>query len=211
MSFIENNSSYIRLVKTVSFFLRFLRGIHPQEVVTSAEERNSALKTTTHKVQRHYYSNECDLLNLNVKKRSCLLSLTPFLYCNGIIRIGGHLHNSNLPFNQKHLIVLPTTSELLELYVRYLHENYFHATKASIVNFANLHYWIVGNLKRMLKKVIFQCVICRRYSAAVGHKIMGQLSFERVSEADAFNYRNVDFADPFDRKCTILRKPRKFT
>lgn len=133
--FIENSSSYIRLVKIVSFVLRFLRGIRPYQVEPSAEEYKSALKAIV------YDSNEYNMFksNLNVKKRSCLLSHQPFLDSDGIIQVGGCLRNYNLPFNQKYPIVLPANSLFLELYVRYLHEYYFHAIKASIVNFTNLH------------------------------------------------------------------------
>lgn len=37
---------------------------------------------------------------------------------------------------------------------------------------------------------------------------MGQLPPERVSEADAFNYSGVDFASPFDCKCTEHRSTK---
>lgn len=207
--FIENTSSYNRLIKIVSFVLRFLRRIRPYQIEPSAEECNSALKTIIRTVQRHYYSAEYDAKwNLNVKKRSCLLPLSVFLDADGIIRVGGRLRNSKLPFNQRHPIILPANSHLVELYVRYLHEHYFHATKAFVVNFINSHYWIIGNLKRVVKKMIFQCVVCRGYRSSISQQIMGQLPLERVSEADAFNHSGVDFAGPFECKCTGHRSTK---
>lgn len=39
---------------------------------------------------------------------SKLLTLTPFLDSDGIIRVGGRLKNAHIPFDQKYPIVLPS-------------------------------------------------------------------------------------------------------
>lgn len=201
--FIDNSSSFPRLIGAIAYVLRIVTNNRPEHLELTADERASSLISIIRTVQRFYYPQEIQDLKLEaeVQKRSPILSLSPFLHSDGIIRVGGRLRNANLSFERKHPIILPAKSRLVELYVQFLHEHYFHATKAFILNFVNSNYWIVGNLKSIVKKVVHRCVACRRYKGKLIDQIMGQLPSCRITVSDAFTNVGIDFAGPLDCKC----------
>lgn len=58
--------------------------------------------------------------------------------------------------------------------------------------------------------MIHRCTTCIRYRGETLEQIMGQLPPERVTESNAFNHTGVDFAGPFECKCTGHRTTKKF-
>lgn len=99
-------------------------------------------------------------------KRSSLSSLSPFLN-HRILRVGDRFRNAKLSCEQKHHIILPAKVWVVLLHIRWVHKQYFHANKLFIINFLNSQFWIVGNLKAVMKKMIFDCVVCRRYRGEI--------------------------------------------
>ena len=61
------------------------------------------LRVTSHKEQ-----------NAKISRQSSLLKLDPFIDEEGLIRVGGRLKNSTLPFEVKHPIVLPRSSQVID-------------------------------------------------------------------------------------------------
>ena len=61
------------------------------------------LRVTSHKEQ-----------NAKISRQSSLLKLDPFIDEEGLIRVGGRLENSTLPFEVKHPIVLQRSSQVID-------------------------------------------------------------------------------------------------
>ena len=55
--------------------------------------------------------------NAKISRQSSLLKLNPFIDEEGLIRVGGRLENSTLPFEVKHPIVLPRSSQVTDLII----------------------------------------------------------------------------------------------
>ncbi|GFU68160.1 DUF5641 domain-containing protein [Trichonephila clavipes] len=53
--------------------------------------------------------------------------LHPFIDEHGLVRVGGRLQNSQLPFNSKHPIILPSQHSISELLIKEQHIAHLHA------------------------------------------------------------------------------------
>lgn len=54
----------------------------------------------------------------SLPKKSKLHSLYPFIDANGLLQVGGSLQNSQLAFNHKHRIILPSQHKMGELLIK---------------------------------------------------------------------------------------------
>lgn len=57
----------------------------------------------------------------NLLKKSSLYRLDPFVYTEGVLRVGGRLRRSHPSFPEKHPSLLPKGHHLSQLIVRHLH------------------------------------------------------------------------------------------
>lgn len=66
-------------------------------------------KALNYIVQKKYYDLELNLIisNKQLPKNSKLVTLSPNVNNNNIIRVGGRIQNSNLSEDEKHPILLP--------------------------------------------------------------------------------------------------------
>ena len=70
-----------------------------------------------------YFSEEIHDLNYTgqIKKRSNIRSLAPFVDSNGIIKVGGRLTQAKIHYDQKHPILLPEKDYITELILSLIH------------------------------------------------------------------------------------------
>ncbi|XP_075150859.1 uncharacterized protein LOC142224967 [Haematobia irritans] len=102
---------------------------------------------------------------------SPILMLMPFLDDNGIIRVGGRLHDSNYPNDLKHPCILAKSNPLSTLIILDAHENTLHGGVTLTMSYVNRKFWIVsGNV--LAKRIIHKCMTCFRYMTRTSKQIM---------------------------------------
>lgn len=102
-------------------------------------------------------------------------------------------------------MVLPGSSNFVEVYIRHLHEKIYHAGYSFLISFIFAKYRVVSNLYRVVKRVIQKCTHCIRYLGKTARQLMGQLPSARVSINGPFFIVGTDLAGPFLMKCTRHR------
>ena len=82
-----------------------------------------------------------------ISQKSSFLSLNPFLD-KGIIKVGGHLSNAEIPESQRHPIVLPRNHHIKKLLIREEHIRGLHAgTQATLYGVTKaVHLELVSDL-----------------------------------------------------------------
>ena len=60
-------------------------------------------------------------------KAKAILNLLPYLDQDGILRVGGRLHRSDLPFNAMHQMILPKRHHFTKLIIENVHQSNGHA------------------------------------------------------------------------------------
>ena len=148
--------------------------------------------------QQEYYGSEIELLQQGktLPKKHHLRKLYPFVD-NGLLKVGGRLHASDLTEEQRYQIIVPKEGNLARLLVSQVHKKLMHGTHQGCLAALHTKYWVVG-AKSIIKKHIRECVKCFRYMAQKPQMpLMGDLPKERVTPSCAFDHTGVDFAGPF--------------
>ncbi|CAB0039404.1 unnamed protein product [Trichogramma brassicae] len=127
----ERFSSYTKLIRVLAYCGRWLHKLRARknnrnyvtEYVTTAElvwARAILFRT----LQRHHYAAEMQCLQSGrqLHKKSKLARLTFFVDEQGLLRLGGRLHNAPLAYNERHPIILPNENIIVKRIVEDAHK-----------------------------------------------------------------------------------------
>ncbi|XP_043502762.1 uncharacterized protein LOC122524512 [Polistes fuscatus] len=207
-------STYTRSIRVIAYCYRFLRSYRKESFpswLTTLELRHS-LNALIKMHQGMQFAN--DLISLKSQKslqsNSKLINLNPFIDQEGILRVGGRLRNSEIPFTQKHPIILYKHGQLTNNVIDYIHQKHFHSGCQLTASIIGDNYWIIG-AKSAIKKRIYNCTTCIRLRAQTLNQIMGDLPKDRLIPSRPFARCGVDYAGPFMLKrnkgrCNVLEK-----
>lgn len=137
--------------------------------------------------------------NQDLHRKSKILSLTPFIDEDGILRVGGRLKNSMLSFSESHPIILAKTSNLAKLLIRKAHFETLHGGCQLMMRYLRETYWII-NLRNLVRQTIQECITCFRQKPVQSQQLMGDLPSPRVNPSRPFSHTGVDYYGPFDIK-----------
>lgn len=209
-------SKFVNMQRTIAYCLRFINNcnVKQEKIIDSyltVDEMQNSLQVIIKCVQLEFFQDEILCLSKNkpLKSSSSIISLNPFLDQNGILRVGGRIHNASISYAQKHPILLSNKSHVVELLIKQEHERLGHAGPQSVLCNLRLKYWPINAL-RLIKKVIKNCVTCHRFKAVFSQQLMGSLPPERVASVRPFRYVGVDFAGPLMVRESKLRKAKVF-
>ncbi|XP_050683548.1 uncharacterized protein LOC126978616 [Leptidea sinapis] len=127
-------SNFNALQRIVAFMSRFLKNCKLQNQnrtfgpLTTCELNNS-LNLILKICQQESFPEEYNLLTSGklLPPKNKLLSLSPFLDDNKIIRVGGRLHSSFYDYNVKHPVLLCRSNRICNLIFQIFHHKLFHA------------------------------------------------------------------------------------
>ncbi|GBO98360.1 hypothetical protein EVAR_71381_1 [Eumeta japonica] len=148
-------------------------------------------------VQAAVFGEELERLSLKtpVHKSSPLASLNPFLDECQIMRVGGRLEQSTLPFKAKHPAILPHNHSIVGLLMQKLHEENRHCGPQALLAASRTQFWIT-NGKSLARSTVHKCIRCTRARPALFKQLMGNLPADRVTPARPFITTGVDYFGP---------------
>lgn len=160
-------------------------------------------------VQREHFPNEikCCTEGRAIPKNSSIISLSPFLDENGLLRVGGRLNRAREHLNRLDVnpIIVPKNSHIDLLLVRHYHETVQHqGRRITDGRLRSAGYWIIG-VKRLLASVIHKCVICRKLRGSFCAPKMADLPEDRLQPGPPFSFVGVDV---FGQWNVIVRRTR---
>lgn len=207
---LQNTSSIHHLLKVTAYCIRLgnyqKRHTFTDLIITTAE-LDYAEKVWVKIVQGIYFIEEIAQIKAlkNLSNSSKILSFTPYLANDGLIRARGRLSNSSLKYEQKHPAILPTDSRLTWLLIEKAHIQTQHGGIQVTIQYLRHKYRIIHD-RSIVQKFIRTCQRCFRYKAAGYKQIMGDLPSPRVQPSAPFTHTGVDFAGHFEVKSSSLRK-----
>lgn len=198
---IQHNGSFRTLQRVMAYMLRFInrtRRINQHcEPHLTPQELEQALIVIIRGMQRSDF--EADLKNLKkhgeVSRGSQYVNLTPFLDINGIIRVGGRLKSSILPYDAKHPMLIPYNDPITKLIMQMTHEKNRHCGPQALLSHVRQNYWPVKG-KTAARSIVQHCIRCTRAKPQLLNQIMGNLPSTRVTQARPFINSGVDFCGP---------------
>lgn len=125
---------------------------------------------------------------------SRLANLTPFIDENGVMRVGGRLGRSPLPFDAKHPPIL-TENPLTTVIINHFHEVFLHASVERTFGQLRACFWILKG-RRLIGMVINNCTRCKLLRSEPQVPPMAPLPPDRVTPSHPFWVSLVDFFGP---------------
>ncbi|GFV22049.1 integrase catalytic domain-containing protein [Trichonephila clavipes] len=120
---------------------------------------------------------------------------------HGLVRVGGRLQNSQLPFNSKHPIILPSQHSISELLIKEQHIAHLHAGPTLLAHVLRQSHWIVGS-RKLINKYIRKCLKCNKFkTSTTTPQLMGNLPKHRAMLERPFFSCGIDYAGPVLIKC----------
>ena len=198
----KNCGSWKKLVKVMVFVLQFVRNLKNKILHHEDSRRdscnlvsNSEAKTTIYAcVQRQHFP-EC--FDRSSKVPNDINQLAPFLDNHDLIRVGGRLQRSMYPEEIKHPILLPGKHRVSELLVTHYHEETNHQGRLITTGKIREEGIYILHGTTVIKRVIFQCSICRRLRGKPLEQQMAELPSVRIEETAPFTYVGLDVFGPF--------------
>nr|CAI5835101.1 unnamed protein product [Callosobruchus analis] len=202
-------SSLTTMQRVVAYLFRFGHNARHQNDKQvghlSVSQLEFALSSLIKLAQRQCYLKDIQALQLSksLHAKSKLLPLNPFLDKNGVLRVGGRLrHNSQLKYEQKHQIILPTNHTLTNLIARDMHIRLLHCGPLTLLSHLREKFWPIRG-KGLVKRITHECIKCYRHRPKPEAYLMGSLPEVRTKISFPFENSGIDYAGPLmirDRK-----------
>jgi hypothetical protein len=206
---LDRYSNINKAVNVLAYLQRFSRNARPgsQKIklnFISFSEASQALHFFIKEEQAKYFEKELASLRAGKQVSSYLQSVNPFIDANGVLRVGGRLQHSSLPYSQRHQIILPKESKVTYLIIENEHLKLLHASQKEVLSSLSQRYWIVNGL-RLVKKFVNKCLTCFRLKGVTAKQLMGSLPAGRVNIDRVFAKVGIDFAGPIMIKQSRVR------
>ncbi|KAL0832560.1 hypothetical protein ABMA28_000762 [Loxostege sticticalis] len=203
-------TTWTRAVRTTARILAWARGVKAKtgprvtgQLVDEAEEY------LLRKSQEASFATELQNIQKGemISSKSKLKHLDPMLTEDGLLRVRGRLVTADLPFEERHPIILDGRDPTTELLVRHYHQRAFHANTETVVNLLREKYWII-KLRPTVKRIAQNCQLCRVRKAKPNPPKMGDLPPARMTHhRRAFTHCGIDYFGPME--VTIGRRREK--
>lgn len=197
----ERFSEYTNLIRVTAWLMRFSWNSHwygPQlNGSLNLFELDWASNCLIKLVQCEYFSEELKVLQRHsqIDNKSTLLCLSPFLDAQGIIRVGGRLQQSDLSWEQRFPIILPSKHKFTKLLIRYEHLRHFHAGPSLLRSVLRRKFWIMQQ-NIAIQSCIHKCHTCIKIKSDTRSQMMGVLPRARIVPSRAFQVSGVDYFGP---------------
>ncbi|XP_066595396.1 uncharacterized protein [Prorops nasuta] len=147
--------------------------------------------------------------NRSVPRQNPIQKLHPFLDDKGVLRVGGRISHSALPFPAKHPPILSKNSSLSQMYIQYAHSLALHGGPTLTLGILLQSVWVIGAIG-LVKQYVRNCIRCFRARPRQSSQQMGNLPAESVTPSNPFQTVGLDYAGPFKLRTSKGRGQRSY-
>ncbi|XP_053686321.1 uncharacterized protein LOC128735861 [Sabethes cyaneus] len=213
-SFFSNYSNFRKLQRIVGYIRRFANNCRKQNPTDrelrphlTVHELRRATETIIHVLQHAHFADEIKRV-LDNEPRKRLGNLRP-IYTNGLLRVGGRLDRSQLPFESRHQIILPDKDPVIHRFIQQMYFELLHVGQTGLLNALRQRYWLPKG-RSIIRFITRRCVKCFRTNPTTPNQLMGNLPASRVMPSPPFAITGVDYAGPFwikqgSRRPTLIK------
>lgn len=191
--------SFRKLQRIVAYVLRFCSNAKQEKKCRvlsrfpTITELRQAMMTIVKVVQNQVLSEEIERVS-NAECCKSINNLSPFL-SDGLLRVGGRLRHSNLPYKVKHQLILPNNHPVVRCLIKTIHEEHLHVGPSALMAILRQQFWIL-NCRNTVRKITRSCVRCFKSRPKTLEQYMGDLPACRLERSFAFAKVGIDFAGP---------------
>ncbi|XP_048261980.1 uncharacterized protein LOC125385143 [Bombus terrestris] len=181
-SLLERYSSWPKLIRIAARCFRWRQKQDRGGPLTTHDLTNAHNKLVK-LLQLCYFPDEIRTLRTdrNSAVKGKLQRLNPFLDKDEILRVGGRLSHSPMPFTQKHPIILPKSS-VTALIIEHEHLLNLHSGTQATLYALRRSYWPIDG-RSQVWSTLKKCVRCCRANPPPVEYVMGDLPAARITES----------------------------
>ncbi|GFX90062.1 integrase catalytic domain-containing protein [Trichonephila clavipes] len=189
---LRKSNSYMKIVRIFSYVLRFSNNVNKRKLTLSgplsATDIDQAETKLIRMVQEQVFLAKIKSLQSKgvVSPNSKLRNLNPFIDSDGLLRVGGRLSNSDLPYVNKHPAILPGNHNLTVQIIVHFHRKNLHTGASSLLHYVREKFRPL-NGRSLCRKVVHECLVCFKSRPLVTSQLMGNLPRDRVVPDYPFN------------------------
>ncbi|KAG1680465.1 hypothetical protein GQR58_012386 [Nymphon striatum] len=203
-------NNYQKMLRVTAYLFRAISIMQKQPTASkqiSTEELNYVEFYWYRTLQQEFfYSEYCALRDGScVKSKSKLKDIHPIWDSSlKLMRLGGRLQYSDLPYSSIHPIIVPHKSYFAKLLILDCHRSHSHCGVSQLICIIRERLWL-SRLRSLAKSVVRVCVICRRVNQRACHEIAAPLPSCRINPSPPFNVVGIDFCGPLLLKGSRLK------
>lgn len=206
----DNFSSWIKLVRVTARVLLFLKRCRRINTQLNVELLREAETLQLKKCQQDSFAQDIEQLKQNkpLLSTSRLLTLTPYLDTDGVLRLQGRIDKVQcVEQSTMRPAILDGHHKMTRLLVDHYHRKALHGAHELVVNELRQQYWII-NLRPTVRAVASRCLFCQHRRAAPQPQRMANLPAARLQHnRRPFTFTGVDFFGPME--VTMGRRRQK--
>ena len=195
-------SKYSRLIRTVAWIRRFVSNSRVKEEgridssLTGLEIQKGEEWLISHVQAASFPEEIASSKQHGLVKDSNLANLNPFMCpTSHFLRVGGRIHKSLLPEEEKHPIILPSNHPVVKLLIEDVHRRELHAGVEHTLSVLRQRFWLIKG-RSTVRRTLRNCLICRHYQTKPFGQQMAPLPEDRIKPAPPFTNVGLDFAGP---------------
>ncbi|XP_073950071.1 uncharacterized protein [Choristoneura fumiferana] len=195
-------SSWLRLLRSTAAVLKFIGKCRKLTCVDDdCASMDRAERLLLRHAQAESFGKEIAEIKRNkmISRDSRLLTLSPYLDQDGLLRVGGRIDAApEVALETKRPFILDGSHPTTRLLVRHYHVKAAHGQPESIVNDLKQKYWVI-RLRPTVKYVASRCMLCRLRKAKPQIPRMGDLPEARMAHHQRpFTFCGVDLFGPME-------------
>ncbi|XP_064646181.1 uncharacterized protein LOC135499366 [Lineus longissimus] len=205
-------STWSKTVRVTAWVLRWRRLVTGRKPAAPSLEADEVRAAEMYWVRHLQSMLETTVSSLKAGKTvPSMRSLSPFLDADGLLRVGGRLNSSNLPYDAKHPLIIPGKNHLCTLLIRHFHNQHRHSKGVNaLLAETRQRFWILRG-REEIKRFKRSCIICKIRKKRVGEQMMAALPDYRVTiPLRAFARCGIDYAGPFGVKLTRNTRGKRY-
>ncbi|XP_062714536.1 uncharacterized protein LOC134291166 [Aedes albopictus] len=201
-------ASFRKCQRIVAYMLRFISNVRKKQAdrvmsrYLTIPELRAASNLIVGAIQHQEFAKEIECVRADEPNHR-LNNLKPFLD-EDLLRVGGRLGQSQLPFGVKHQLILPSNNPIVHGLINDVHRENHHAGNSMVQYLLRQHFWLI-NARSTIRKVLRTCVTCFRTNPTTIDQQMGDLPSYRINPAPVFERVGLDFAGPIYVKQSVRK------
>ena len=96
----------------------------------------------------------------------------------GLLRVGGRITHADLPYDNKHPVILSSKHPLTDGIIKGFHWLHLHMRTDMILSQLRQHYWIIRG-REAVKRIGRKCEVCIKERTKTSYQRMADLPKER--------------------------------
>ena len=192
-------SSFNSIQRILAYCLRFIQNLKNKvnncaliHTPLNSQELHNSLLILIKYTQQNSFNDEINRKDFSKP----LKKLKVFVDKDDLLRVGGRLKFSNLPYDAKYPFLMPRKSRLTILLIEYYHKKYLHAGPRTLHFLISQNFWILSP-RRAINSVLSKCLICWKINPKGYEPPMSDLPASRILQTKCFLHSGVDFAGPY--------------